>query len=113
MKNPISATKRTQVTHSGVLSSFLLIAELRFKPRDFRFLERCILQAEHDEHFVRDVAFSSDVPFAREWEHITSLRPTGATSLWRSHNITCPQEETPLYEYQLFRGEILRFFNRK
>ena len=36
-------------------------------------LERCVPQAERDVHFVRDVAFGSDVRFAREdAEHITS-----------------------------------------
>ena len=48
-------------------------------------------------HFVRDVAFGSDVRYAREdAEHITSLCAEGAihhygegiTSLWQRRNIT-------------------------
>ena len=37
------------------------------------FFERCVPQAERDVHCVRDVSFGSDVRFAREEEHITSL----------------------------------------
>ena len=56
----------------------------------------CSACAEHDAHFVRDVSFGSDVRFAREAEHITSLCDEGAihhygeaiTSLRRSRNIT-------------------------
>ena len=38
--NPFSATIRTQVTHSGVLSSFFLVAERRwgFEPHELRYL---------------------------------------------------------------------------
>ena len=38
----------------------------------------CSACAERDVHFVRDVAFGSDVRFAREKEHITSLCAKGA-----------------------------------
>jgi len=39
----------------------------------------CSACAERDVHFVRDVAFGSDVRFAREdAEHITSLCAAGA-----------------------------------
>ena len=39
----------------------------------------CSACAERDMHFVRDVAFGSDVRFAREdAEHITSLCAEGA-----------------------------------
>ncbi|MCR5690053.1 MAG: hypothetical protein K6G71_07380 [Clostridiales bacterium] len=38
--------------------------------------------AERDTSFGRDACFASDVRFTREEaEHITSLRPAGATSL--------------------------------
>ena len=43
------------------------------------FLERCVPQAERDVPLGRDVAFGSDVRFAREEaEHITSLCAKGA-----------------------------------
>ena len=57
----------------------------------------CSAPAERDAHCVRDVAFGSDVRFAREYaEHITSLCTAGAihhygkaiTSLRRSRYIT-------------------------
>ena len=39
----------------------------------------CSARAERDVHFVRDVAFGSDVRYAREdAEHITSLCAEGA-----------------------------------
>ena len=39
----------------------------------------CSAPAERDAHFVRDVAFGSDVRFAREdAEHVTSLCDEGA-----------------------------------
>ena len=39
----------------------------------------CSACAERDVHFVRDVCFTSEVPFAREdAEHITSLCDEGA-----------------------------------
>ena len=42
------------------------------------FLKRCVPHAERDAHCVRDVAFGSDVRFAREKEYITSLCAKGA-----------------------------------
>ena len=63
----------------------------------FVFGTMCSTCAERDVHFVRDVAFGSDVRFAREdAEHITSLCAAGAihhygeaiASLRRSRYIT-------------------------
>ena len=63
----------------------------------FCFGTMCSAPAERDVHFVRDVAFGSDVHFVREdAEHITSLCDEGAihhygeaiTSLRRSRYIT-------------------------
>ena len=50
----------------------------RFQRTAFSFLERCVLWAERDAHFVRDVSLGSAVRFAREKEHITSLCAIGA-----------------------------------
>ncbi len=48
----------------------------------FSFLERCVPQAERDAHFVRDVAFGSDVPFGRvKGTHHITLRYQRNTSL--------------------------------
>ena len=44
----------------------------------FCFGTMCSAPAERDAHFVRDVSFGSDVRFAREAEHITSLCAKGA-----------------------------------
>ena len=72
----------------------------------FFCLERCVPQAERDVHFARDVAFGSDVRFAREdAEHITSLCDEGAihhygeaiTSLRRSRYITLYKQPKVCY----------------
>ena len=48
----------------------------------FSFLERCVPQAERDVHFVRDVAFGSDVRCgAWEGTHHITLRRRRNTSL--------------------------------
>ena len=49
----------------------------------FLFGTMCSAVAERDAHGVRDASFGRDVRSARETEHITSLRPSGATSLCR------------------------------
>ena len=46
----------------------------------FLFGTMCSLR-ERDAHCVRDASFGREVRFARELEHITSLRPSGATLL--------------------------------
>ena len=57
-----------------------------------------VFLSERDAHFVRDVRLRR-VMCLRAWvvEHITSLLPKAKTSLWRSHNITCPSGQTSLF----------------
>ena len=49
-------------------------------------MERCVPQAERDAHCVRDASYGRDVRFAREKEHITSLRVKQATSLCEAYH---------------------------
>ena len=77
---------RSDNPEATIFSSRLLKSHLRNQKRKqsiwtafFVFGTMCSAYAERDAHFVRDVAFGSDVRFAREYaEHITSLCAIGA-----------------------------------
>ena len=63
----------------------------------FVFGTMCSARAERDAHIVRDAAVGSDVRYAREKEHITSLCAFAQYITVHKHDITCPKGQISLF----------------
>ena len=66
------------------------------------FLNDVFRYAERDAHFVRDVSFGSDVRFAREAEHITSLRQRRNITIYKPLKLC----------YNIIESEVLLWQNQ-
>ena len=72
----------------------------------------CSAHAERDVPFGRDVDFVSDVRFAREAEHITSLCAAGAIHHCASAQHHCGEAATSLFDSKFFRNFVDAFPRR-
>ena len=69
----------------------------------------CSAHAERDVPFGRDVDFVSDVRFAREAEHITSLCAAGAIHHCASAQHHCGEAATSLFDSKVFQNFVDAF----
>jgi len=78
-------------------------------PRQVLFSTMCSACAERDVPFGRDVDFVSDVRFAREAEHITSLCAAGAIHHCASAQHHCGEAATSLFDFKVFQNFVDAF----